>query len=349
DDVLGGAAALVAFDGPPLTSANVVVIAGFAGVAWCALCPPTVMTRVLGAGLALALLGGLAQVLLAGHLATPEPGRPLLTRAGAMPLLVVPHRPGWNLVHVPDEPVLVGNAASALVPATSRPAASGRWALVWLEEGRGTLWLDHAGERRTVPVDTGRDPWTGPDVRGADGPEYASAVLGAVLTGRAEDVPWPGERLSDADAASVRELVRSLAGREVALATDTSARSTAAADVARREAAGVGVSITPHATETVVLTGWSAAAAHDGPAHLAPWLLTPDLLDRPTTRTVPLGHDPTTPAAQRYLAALADAFPGEAPSQPGLTAWLTGRGEPTDGPPTLLSDTRHWPTPTHTP
>ncbi|WP_433273390.1 DUF6239 family natural product biosynthesis protein [Actinosynnema sp. CS-041913] len=299
--VLVTAATAVWFTGPPLAVAHVVLMAGFAGVAWAALCPSTVVVRVVGAGLAVALLASLAQVTLAGHLATPPSGRPLLTRivlGDAVDVLVVPHRPGWNVVHVPDVPVRVGNGPAALVAAREQPGASGRWALVWLVEGRGSLWLEHAGRRATVPVNPGREAWSGPDVRGPEGVEYAGAVLASVLTGRA-DPPWP--RLTDADADALRVQVASMPG-PFALVTDSSERSAAAEGVVRDEAGRRGIPIVTSAADVLVLGG----RADGGRVHLAPWLRPPDL---------------STPDAQRYARVLADAFPGERPSTPGLAAW----------------------------
>ncbi|WP_158851283.1 DUF6239 family natural product biosynthesis protein [Saccharothrix deserti] len=302
------AAVVVWFTGPPSAVSHVVLMTGFVGIAWAALCPPTVVVRVVGAGTGLALLASLAQVVLAGHLATPTPGEPLLTRVRVdqhpLDVLVVPHRPGWNLVHVPDEPVRIGNAQEALVAAEPRAGASGRWALVWLAEGRGTLWLECAGERATIPVDPGGDAWTGPDVRGAEGPEYAGAVLASVLAGRRTEQPWPA--LTDADAADLRELVASSSG-PLALVTDSSARSAEAERVVRAEAERVGVEIDPSAPDRLVLGGH---AADDERTRLAPWLRAPDL---------------SSPEARRYQHVLSEAFRGEAPSAAGLTAWLSRR------------------------
>nr|QEO73936.1 hypothetical protein [uncultured bacterium] len=299
------------FTGPPLAVAHVVLMAGFAGVAWAALCPPTAMVRVVGAGTGLALLASLAQVLLAGHLATPATGEPLLTRvrvAGQpVDVLVVPHRPGWNLVHVPDEPVRIGNGPESLVDAEPRAGASGRWALVRMGEGRGTLWLEREGVRATIPVDPGSDAWTGPDVRGAEGPEYAGAVLASVLTGRHTEQPWPA--LTDADAAELRTLVASSPG-PLAVVTDASARSARSAEaerVVRAEAERVGVRIDPSARDRLVLGG---QVVDDDRTRLAPWLRAPDL---------------SSPEARRYQQVLADAFRGEAPSAAGLAAWLSRR------------------------
>ncbi|RKT66969.1 hypothetical protein DFJ66_0135 [Saccharothrix variisporea] len=239
--VLTAAAAALWFTGPPLAGAHVVLMAGFAGVAWLAVCPPTVVVRVVGIGAGVALLASLAQITVAGHLVTPPSGRPVLARVAVgdapVDVLVVPHRPGWNLVHT-AVPLKVGNSPTALVDAEERPGASGRWVLVWLGEARASLWLERNGTHATMPVDPGKDPWTGPDVRDPEAPEYASAVLASLLTGNPRDQPWPTHPAS------------------------------------RRRA--------------------------------------PDL---------------STAEAQSYLRALADAFPGEAPTAAGLAAWTASRAQ----------------------
>ncbi|MEV8441808.1 DUF6239 family natural product biosynthesis protein [Actinosynnema sp. NPDC051121] len=292
------------FSGPPSSFAYITMMAAFVGVSWLALCPPTAPVRVLGAALGVTLLAGLGQVTIAGQLGTPAAGDPLLTRValGGSPVdvLVVPHMPGWNIVHTTDTPVSVGNAANALVPALPRDGVTGRWALVWLPDGRSDLWLDRDGARTTVPVDTGGVAWTGPDVRGPEGPDYASAVLAAKLAGKRGDLPWPA--VTEADAAALRAEVASIGG-PFAVTTDDSQRAAEAAKVVREEAARLGHAITPEAPEVLVLGGTPPEGARN---HPAPWLVPPDL---------------TTPEARRYAETLAAAFPGEPPSRSGLAAW----------------------------
>ena len=296
------AATGVWFSGPPSSFAYITLMAAFVGVSWLALCPPTAVVRVVGAALGVTLLAGLGQVTIAGQLTTPATGDPLLTRValggGPVDLLVVPHMPGWNIVHTTDTPLSVGNAANALVPALPRAGVTGRWALVWLPEGRSDLWLDREGTRTTVPVDTGGVAWTGPDVRGPEGPDYASAVLAAKLTGKRGDVPWPA--LTGADAAALRAEVASIGG-PFAVVADGSRRAAEAAQVVREEAARLGHAITSAAPEVLVLGGVPPAGAR-----LAPWLAPPDL---------------TTPQARRYAETLSAAFPGAQPSRSGLAAW----------------------------
>ncbi|MGM1065694.1 DUF6239 family natural product biosynthesis protein [Saccharothrix sp. Mg75] len=293
--------------GPPSSSAYVVLVAAFTGAAWLALCPPAADVRPAGAALGLVLLAGLGHVVVAGRLDAPTPGDPLLTRValpggGPVDLLVVPHMPGWNLVHTGDTDLSAGNAPSALVPVRPRPAASGRWALVWLPPGRGELWLERAGARTTVVVDTGDGAWTGPDVRGPEGPDHASAVLAAKLAGARGDLPWPA--LTDADAAALRAGVAAIGG-PFAVASDASPRAVAAERVVREEAARLGLRVVPGAPDVLVLAGEPRGG------HLAPWLAPPDL---------------STPDGQRYARVLADAFPGERPTASGLAAWSAGEG-----------------------
>ncbi|QFZ20742.1 DUF6239 family natural product biosynthesis protein [Saccharothrix syringae] len=299
--VLVTAAAGAWFAGPPSSVAYVALMAAFTGLAWLALCPPAADVRLAGAALGLVLLTGLGHVTIAGRLDAPAAGDPLLTRValrgGPVDVLVVPHMPGWNLVHTGEADLRVGNAPTALVPARRLPAASGRWALVWLPRGRGDLWLDRAGERTTVVVDTGDGAWTGPDVRGPEGPDYASAVLAARLTGARGDVPWP--ELTDADAAALRAEVAAMGG-PFAIASAPTGRAAQAERVVRDEAARLGVEILPAADETLVLAG------EVGDGRPAPWLAPPDL---------------STPDGRRYARALADAFPGERPTASGLAAW----------------------------
>ncbi|MFJ6675739.1 DUF6239 family natural product biosynthesis protein [Actinosynnema sp. NPDC091369] len=302
--VLATGAAGAWFSGPPSSFAYIALMAAFVGVSWLALCPPTALVRVVGAALGVTLLAGLGQVTIAGQLTTPAAGDPLLTRValagGAVDLLVVPHMPGWNVVHTTDVPLSVGNAPNALVPAVPRAGATGRWALVWLAEGRGDLWLERDGSRTTIPVDTGDVAWTGPDVRGPEGPDYASAVLAAKLAGRRGDLPWPA--LGGADAAALRAEVAAIGG-PFSVVADDSRRAAEAVRVVRAEAERLGYAVTPGSPEVFVLGGTPPPGARH---HPAPWLAPPDL---------------TTPEARRYAETLSAAFPGATPSRSGLAAW----------------------------
>ncbi|NUT94740.1 MAG: hypothetical protein HOY78_22235 [Saccharothrix sp.] len=357
--VLTATAAVLWFTGPPLAGAHVVLMAGFAGVAWLAVCPPTLMVRVVGAGLGVAMLVSLAQITVAGHLVTPPSGRPVLARVAVgdspVDVLVVPHRPGWNLVHT-AVPVKVGASPATLVDAEERPGASGRWALVWLGEVRGSLWLEHDGARATMPVDPGKDPWTGPDIRSPEAVEHAGAVLASLLTGNPTDQPWP--TLTDADAATLRTMVATIPA-PFAVIGDRSARSLAAEELVRAEAARLGVPVDPSAPEKLLLTevrfsplGGEARqqpATPATPQTLAtpqaqqppaqPQATAPPQAEQPPGTVEPAQGlrvhrapwlrppDLTTPEARNYVRALADAFPGETPTTAGLQAWNAGRSQ----------------------
>ncbi|GAA2690765.1 DUF6239 family natural product biosynthesis protein [Actinosynnema pretiosum] len=288
---------------PPSTLSYLALIAAFAGASWLALCPPTRAARVVGGAFGAVLLAALGHVTASGWLVSPTAGDPLLSRAelggGVVDVLVVPHMPGWNLVQTSDADLSVGNSPTALVPAEPVAGHGGRWALVWLDEGRGELWLAGAGARTTVVVDTGKTAWTGRDVRGPDGPDYASAVLAARLAGGRGDLPLP--ELSDEDAGALRAEVAAIGG-PFAVRADASPRSARALEVVRAEADRLGVPVDPAAPSTLALDG---APTGD---HLAPWLAPPDL---------------SSPQARRYATVLAEAFPDARPTTSGLRAWLT--------------------------
>ena len=172
--------------------------------------------------------------------------------AGAVPVLVVPNRPGWNLVHVGLAGASVGAAGGAsdgssvgssggssvgssggvaggvldgvsvgtepgrLVAVQRRPGASGGWAAVHLPAGRATLLVAHGGRTAELTMDTGEPPAGAapPDLTGPDGPECASAALGRLVAGAVQPVAsCPADELLAADASALRGIVRFLAGR----------------------------------------------------------------------------------------------------------------------------------------
>ncbi|ATE55391.1 DUF6239 family natural product biosynthesis protein [Actinosynnema pretiosum] len=301
-DLAGGSPLDALVAGPPSTAPYLALIAAFAGASWLALCPPTRAARVVGGVFGAVLLAALGHVTASGWLVSPPAGDPLLARAelgGArVDVLVVPHMPGWNLVQTSGAATSVGNAPAALTPTSPVAGQGGRWALVWLPEGRGELWLAGAGARTTVVVDTGTTAWTGRDVRGPDGPDYASAVLAARLAGGRGDLPLP--ELSAEDARALRAEVAAVGG-PLAVRADASPRSAEAAEVVRAEADRLGVPVDPAAPRALVLGGEPTGD------HLAPWLAPPDL---------------STPTARRYATVLAEAFPDARPTTSGLRAWL---------------------------
>lgn len=265
----------------------------------------------------------------------PTPGVPLLGTASGAPVLVVPQRPGHNLVHLPGEAVVNG------VRAVARPGMNGAWADIDLPPGRSTLQISSGGRESTLSVDTGSGT-----VRTVD-PECANAALGGLIGGSRVPVSsCPSDALSTGDAEAVHKLVDFLAGRKIAAITvvgDDSARSKAAAAVVR--AAGIPVFDTEQPNSAlVIVSGWSTAADELSKVaveqtrkptfingiYLAPWLLTAPLLTSVVSSAIPLRFDPRDPQTLAYTVALANAFPGETGSIGGLDEWLAARGQRSD-------------------
>ncbi|MFC4786706.1 hypothetical protein ACT8ZV_19680 [Nocardioides sp. MAHUQ-72] len=281
---------------------------------------------------------------------------------------VAPARPGRNLVRIDSThvgeghahrtlPVLVGTSEEDLVRARPRPGTDGLWAVVDLPAGSGTVLVTHGREHR-VPfaVDTGSDTpdtgaWTGPD-----GPECLASATGAILAGGAAPVGCPAGSLSPADGTALRSVVDTLATRgveQLAVQRDGSARSRAAYDVVRRVATGAGMRVVdPDRTPAprsalLVVSGWSEAARglrrvtalplreqpvrSDG-TWLAPWLLTPAVVDSTPGAILPLDFDIRDDAAQEYSQTLARYLPGQSPTASGYLAWRAERGTHPDDP-----------------
>ncbi|TYC10249.1 hypothetical protein [Actinomadura syzygii] len=307
------------------------------------------------------LAGALAAIVASGSLtaAAPGPDRavpgvPLLrdvALGGARPsILVTPQRPGWNLVHAGDAPVSVGTSRDRLSATERLAGAPGTWRTVWLPSGRSTLYVGSGGRTASVAVDTGRVQPASPRLR-TDGPECASAALGALVAGtRGADVPCPADRLDAADADALRATVAFIAGRRVRsvhLVGDGSPRSAAAEAVVREACAKAGVTVAAKAAAdrpVVVVAGWSGAdatlrdlargALRGQGAYLAPWLLTAPLLAVPAGQMLPLRFSPRDPEPLRYAAELRSRFPDETPSAAGFRAW---RGAADTGPARLYS------------
>ncbi|WP_433271717.1 hypothetical protein ACQPZF_13415 [Actinosynnema sp. CS-041913] len=269
----------------------------------------------------------------------PTPGVPVLVEtvlAGQrVPVLVAPHRPGRNLVHLPagaGDGIRVG-----AVPAVPRAGAEGTWAEVELPAGRSRIVLASGSDEAVVEVDTGSRP--GPVVD----PECASAALGGLLADRKEVLEsCPADRLSTEDEEALRKLVGFLDARGaggITLASDTTPRGTAAARVVREAAdsAGLRVDAEPRPDNVLLaVSGWSAAygaltaagaqqAERPVYAHglyLAPWLLTTPLVTAVTTVSVPLRFDPREPLPVGYAVAVGNRFGGANPTPAGFDAWL---------------------------
>jgi hypothetical protein len=231
------------------------------------------------------------------------------------------------------------------VPATERPGAGGRWAVVDLPPGASKLWVSGA----SVDVDTGHGSPSGPRFTGPDGPECASAVLGAVLAGSKRALTGcPADTLAPADAETLRALVKQLAGRgvpEVRVAADDSARSVAAVSVLRDAAREAGLTITGAPVRDgalVVVSGWAAATStlreiatrqltevlYSTGTYLAPWLLSAPVLRSTNGTVLALRFDPRDESAVRYRLAVEATFHDSAPTASGYHAWLAAQGRP---------------------
>jgi hypothetical protein len=236
--------------------------------------------------------------------AAPAPGQPLLRPIDLpfrhLAVLVLPMRPGPNLVHVggPGEPVRqplpaahqhgatttastgitvsVGQPADTNpVPVTARPGAAGGWAVVDIPAGADRLTVTADGTAAAVPVNVGTEPADPGEQRllaGPDGPECAGAVLGALLaaatmpstdTAAPARATCPAAGLSGADAAALRDTVEFLAARGISaltLVTDDSPRGRAAAELVRADAARRHLPIATAATPGATLLALSGWA-----------------------------------------------------------------------------------------
>jgi hypothetical protein len=242
-----------------------------------------------------------------------------------------------------------------MVRAVSRPGTDGLWATVDLPEGSGTVLVSH-GPRHRVPfaVETGTDrpdtsAWTS-----ADGPECLTAAGGALVAGADAPASCPAERLGPDDEGALRSLVRLLAARgvrQLAVESDESPRGRSAYALVAQEARRHGVEVVgaadPPGTRNalLVVAGWADAARSlarvtarplarqpirsDG-TWLAPWLLTPQVVDSTTGAVVPLDFDIRGGDAQEYSQTLARFFPGQSPTASGFRAWRAGRGDDVD-------------------
>jgi hypothetical protein len=307
--------------------------------------PAVVVLRISAIGLTGALVAGAALAAVDAPPAPPVPGVPLLRTAAVgdarLPVVVVPQRPGWNLVHVGADGATVGVDRDQLVPATARPGAAGGWALVPLPAGRSRLWIRYSGRLTYLRIDAGSAVAPGDSLTGPDGPECVSAVLGGLAAGRAaEPVACPADRLSDPDAASLNALVKYLSGRGVRVVTvldDPSPRSRVASEIVRAAAARQRLTVTPQNqadSAVIVVSGWAAAdatlrgvARGEVPGlgtYLAPWLANARLLAHRSGAVVALRYDPRDPRPLRYATALRSRFAGETATAAGYDAW---RGE----------------------
>jgi hypothetical protein len=284
--------------------------------------------------------------LLAIRAASPQHGVPVLAQVNLggdrLPVLVVPGRPGPNLVHIGADGVTVGLHRASMQPATARPGSTGTWAVVDLPPGRSRLWVGRDGATDPLTVDAGDAPTTLSGLAGPAGPECASALLGALLTSRTREVTsCPADRLSVADGESLRAMVRFVAARKVrgvGIVTDSTPRGVQAAELLRAAAVEAGLAVHPPGARLplFVVSSWSAAevAIHRVAAstiaaegtYLAPWLLSSPLLTPPAGQLLALHFDPRDETALRYLSTLSTRFPGEQPTAVGFDRWLGSDG-----------------------
>jgi hypothetical protein len=96
----------------------------------------------------------------------------------------------------------------------------------------------------------------------------------------------------------------------------------------------------PGVTALVAVSGWQTAArflgrtsparqrhpAYTGGVWLAPWLLTPGVVDRAPGVVLPLDFDIRGARPRTYAARLAGTLPEMPPDEAGYRGWLAGRG-----------------------
>lgn len=284
----------------------------------------------------------------------PLPGVPRLAHAAVgdqdVPVLVTPHRPGKNLVHLPESAgdEFTVDAGGGPVRAVARPGTSGTWAEVDLPAGRGELEVHGPGATTgDVEIDTGSGPGL-PAATSGDGPECASTALAALVAGQRVPLDGcPADSLSEQDAAALRTLVGYVqrnGAPGITVLGDDSPRSRAAADVVRDAArqARIPVGDRPAPDNALVLVGsWTdaarrldtvAATQHTAPTyaygvHLAPWLLHSPVTTGIASSAVPLRFDPREYRSLEYGMALSTSFGGEPPSVAGFHTWLAARGQ----------------------
>ncbi len=304
-----------------------------------------------GAVMLTAALATGATLAAAPPLAAPAPaGQPVLRTvvlaAGQVEVVVVPHRPGPNLVWVSGDGYTVGTSATEMVPAAARPGSPGGWAVVDLPAGASAMWIARGGERTPLRLAASTAVPALPGITGPNGPECLAAVMGSVIADGPVPSRCPADELTSADATALRGLVGSLAERSVPgirLITGDSARSAAAAEVITVAAAGDGLPVDgpAHPNDArVVVSGWSEAEETllvqqrdpvSSGVYFAPWLANGTLLGYTTGAVVALNFDTTSDTPLAYVDALNRRGSRALASPAGYHAWLaaTGRPQPT--------------------
>jgi hypothetical protein len=258
-------------------------------------------------------------------------------------VVVVPHRPGPNLVWVDGDGYRVGTARDDLIPAERRPGAPGGWAVLDLRSGDSLLWIERAGRRASIALDAEPVVPELPAITTAGGPECLSAVVGAVMAGAAPVSRCPDQALGAVDRGALRGMIRSIAGRHVPgirLVGGDSPRAHAAESLIRRQARRLGLVVdgTPRRLDARVVVGdWSTAEralirqtrdpAGSG-VYLAPWLANGTLLGYSSGAVVVLNYDTTQGAAAEYVADLDRFATRKLASPAGFAAWLAASGRP---------------------
>lgn len=302
--------------------------------------------RFATAGLVAALGAGAVLAAVPVPVPLPATGVPLLrdvALGGAVtPVLISPHRPGRNLVHVDGEGVLVGTDPARLTEVTSRPGTTGGWATVDLPPGTSTLFVRKGEETQEVRLDTGTEKAPA-SATGVDGPECASFALGALLAGQEKPLTaCPADALDGRDEESVRGLLSFLTGRglgSVAVLSDSSPRAKQAEKLVQATGVPVVGVETGQADALVVLSGWAPAASELAKigarqqkeaifphgVYLAPWLLNPPVITSVASVILPLRFNPHEQLPATYAQQVGARFAGEAATAAGYRGWLTGQ------------------------
>lgn len=299
--------------------------------------------------LAVAVLVSLAPARTPDSEAAPAAGSPVqaVFQAGAeaVTVTVVPNRPGTNLVSVTTPKASAGTDRDHLVAGRRWPGSTRTWVTVDLAPGRSSLWVETGGVVGEVELDTGRgEEESRPTLAGPDGPECASAVVGAAAASPEPEQPvtCPADRLSAQDASALGATVRHLRERgekTIALAEDASPRGAGAGEVVRSEAARAGLRVVgPEEGRhpLVIVSGWSGAdrtisgvtgeTIEARGTYLAPWLLTAPALKPAAGQLIALRYSPRDPMPMRYVTALARRYPGEQPTAVGYEEWQRALG-----------------------
>ncbi|MGX1547427.1 hypothetical protein [Streptomyces adustus] len=287
--------------------------------------------------------------------AAARPGPPVvreLHRNGRhVPVMVVPNRPGLNLVGIGvdgTQKASAGTDRDRLTAGTVRAGSAQRWTTVNLPRGESRLWISAAGAVGSFTVDTGTRTAAPTALRGADAPECAAAAAGELAAGLDRPLTsCPSDRLTEADRSALRAVVTFLAGRgtrTAALVGDDSPRGRAAAAEVRTAAAAARITlaapstgpVTASARPLIVVAGWQRAQSvlqdvaagriRSQGSYLAPWLLTRSLLTPAAGQIIPLRFTPRTGMPMTYASALAARLPGEYPSATGYEAWRRASG-----------------------